>query len=209
MGKYKSNRWFWWKPHKEIIHMASILAYGFGLSSHMGSTFYKNVATCWSESAKKHEIWSESGPYGSVWGDTQAEWILQGLGSLWDASRTLKPPGKSKNPGFRGFKEIPLISPYYPGLGLWHRLTVAAAGWPKENIHTLFDWGGLFKLPSSRPPVRVERRVRAAAPLDPRTSSKKLDLISRHRAWEPDWAFARSFLLLFTNKVSWLLPKMV
>ena len=84
----------------------------------MGSTFYKNVAKCWSESGKNQGIWSEPGPYGSVWVHIQLEWLLQGLGSLWDASRALKSPGKSKNPGFRGLKEIPPISPYYPGLGL-------------------------------------------------------------------------------------------
>ena len=98
--------------------MPSILAYGFGLSSHMGSTFYKNVAKCWSESGQNQGIWSEPGPYGSVWGHIQPEWILQGLGSLWDASRTLKPPGKIKNRQIRELGEIPPISPYYPGLGL-------------------------------------------------------------------------------------------
>ena len=134
---YQSNQGFWWKPHKEIIHMRTILAYGSGLRSHMGSTFYKNVGKCWSESAQKHEIWPESGPYGSVWGDTKAEWILQGLGSLWDASRTLKPPGKIKNRQIRELGEIPPISPYYPGLGLWHSLTAPAAGWPKAYYTSL------------------------------------------------------------------------
>ena len=63
---------------------------------------------------KNHEIWSESGPYGPVWADIQPEWILQGLGSLWDAPRALKPPGKITNLVFRGLGEIPLISPYEP-----------------------------------------------------------------------------------------------
>ena len=36
--------------------MPSILAYGFGLSSPMGSTFYKNVAKCWSESGQIKEF---------------------------------------------------------------------------------------------------------------------------------------------------------
>ena len=78
--------------------MRTILAYGSGLRSHMGSTFYKNVGKSWSESGQNQGIWSEPGPYGSVWGHIQPEWILQGLGSLWDASRALKPPGKSVDP---------------------------------------------------------------------------------------------------------------
>ena len=41
---------------------------------------------------QNHENWSESGPYGSVWDDTPPESIPRGLGSLWDTSRTLKPP---------------------------------------------------------------------------------------------------------------------
>ena len=66
---------------------------------------------------KNHEHLSESGPYGSVWADIQPESIPQGLGSLWDTSRALKPPGKIKNLGFRGLGEIPPIPPYFPGLG--------------------------------------------------------------------------------------------
>ena len=66
---------------------------------------------------KNHEIWSESGPYGSVRAHIQPESIPQGLGSLWDTSRALKPPEKIKNPGFRGLGEIPPIPPYFPGLG--------------------------------------------------------------------------------------------
>ena len=84
----------------------------------MGSTFYKNVAKCWSESCQNQGIWSEPGPHGSVWGHIQPEWILQGLGSLWDASRTLKAPGKIKNRQIRELGEFHPISPYYPGLGL-------------------------------------------------------------------------------------------
>ena len=47
---------------------------------------------------KNHEIWSESGRRGSVWCHIRPESIPQGLGSLWDASRTLKP---TKNQKFR------------------------------------------------------------------------------------------------------------
>ena len=105
--------------------MASILAYGFGLSSHMGSTFYKNVAKCWSESGQNQGIWSEPGPYGSVWGHILPEWILQGLGSLWDASRALKPLRKIQKSWFSGFKGN---SPYFPLLPRFGPVTVAAAG---------------------------------------------------------------------------------
>ena len=77
----------------------------------------QNVGQNQSESNKNHGIWSESGPYGSVWAHILPEWILQGLGSLWDASRTLKSPGKSQNKEIRELREIPFISPYYPGLG--------------------------------------------------------------------------------------------
>ena len=84
----------------------------------MRSTFYKNVVKCWSESGQNQGIWFEPGLYGSVWGHIQPGWILQGLGSLWDASRTLKPPGKIKNREIRELGEIPLISSHYPGLGL-------------------------------------------------------------------------------------------
>ena len=83
----------------------------------MGSTFYKNAPKCWSESCKNQRIWSEPGPYGSGWGRIQPEWILQGLGSLWDASRTLKPFGKIKNREIWELGEIPPIPPYFPGLG--------------------------------------------------------------------------------------------
>ena len=77
----------------------------------------QNVGQNQSESSKNHGIWSESGPYGSVWAHILPEWILQGLGSLWDASRALKHSGKSKNPGFQGLKEIPPISPLLPRFG--------------------------------------------------------------------------------------------
>ena len=86
-------------------------------------------------SARNHEKLSESGPYGSVWGHIQPESIPRVLGSLWDTSRALKPPRKTKNPGFRGLGEIPPISPYYPSLGLSHRLTVPAAGVPLGKLH--------------------------------------------------------------------------
>ena len=78
----------------------------------------ESLGQVWPESGKNQGIWSESGPYGSVLGDTETEWIVQGLGSLWDASWPLKPLGKSRNPGFRGLNQISRISPYYPGLGL-------------------------------------------------------------------------------------------
>ena len=95
----------------------------------------QNVGQNQSESRKNHGILSESGPYGSVWVHILPEWILQGLGSLWDASRALKPFKKSKNMGIRGLGEIPLISPYFPGLGVSHRLTVPAAGVPLGKLH--------------------------------------------------------------------------
>ena len=62
--------------------------------------------------AQNHEILSESGPYGSVWAHIQPESIPQGLGSLWDTSRALKPREKIKIVGFQGLGEIPPISPY-------------------------------------------------------------------------------------------------
>ena len=66
-----------------------------------------------------HEIWSASGPYGSVQAHILPEWIVQGLGSLWDTSRALKMLGKSKNRGIRGLEEIPPIShfPLLPRFG--------------------------------------------------------------------------------------------
>ena len=76
-----------------------------------------------SELDKNHENWSESGPYGSVWDNILPEWILQGLGSLWDTSRALKPPGKIKIVGIRRLAEIRSIRPYFSGLG---RCRVAA-----------------------------------------------------------------------------------
>ena len=59
-----------------------------------------------SEFGQNQEIWSESDPYGSVRAHIQPESIPQRLGSLWDASRALKPTGKFKNIGFRGLGEI-------------------------------------------------------------------------------------------------------
>ena len=41
---------------------------------------------------KNHEHLSESGRYGSIWCHIETESIPRGLGSLWDASRPLKPP---------------------------------------------------------------------------------------------------------------------
>ena len=77
----------------------------------------QNVGQNQSESIKNQGIVSESGRYGSVWAHILPEWILQGLGSLWDAFRPLKPPGKVKNKGFRGLGEIPTISPLLPRFG--------------------------------------------------------------------------------------------
>ena len=82
---------------------------------------------------KNHEDWSESGPYGSVWDNIQPEWILQGLGSLWDSSRALKPPGKIKIVGIQRLAEIPPIRPYFPGLGNRILSLLSAAGWPKAD----------------------------------------------------------------------------
>ena len=45
---------------------------------------------------ENHENGSETGPYGSVRADIHTGWIPQALGSLWDASRALKPTGKVK-----------------------------------------------------------------------------------------------------------------
>ena len=96
----------------------------------------QNVGQNQSESSNNPGILSESGPYGSVWAHILPEWILQGLGSLWDASRALKPLKKLKNVGIRGLGEIPPISPYYPGLGVSHRLTPPAAGVPLRASYT-------------------------------------------------------------------------
>ena len=82
---------------------------------------------------KNHENVSESGPYGSVWDNIQPESIPQGLGSLWDTSRALKPPGKIKIVEFRGLAEIPPIRPYFPGLGNRILSLLSAAGWPKAD----------------------------------------------------------------------------
>ena len=45
----------------------------------------------WEIFDRNHEIWSESGRHGSVWCHIRPESIPRGLGSLWDASRPLKP----------------------------------------------------------------------------------------------------------------------
>ena len=59
---------------------------------------------------ENHENISETGPYGSVRAHIQTGCIPQALGSLWDASRALKPSGKLKNPGFRVFQYFPVFS---------------------------------------------------------------------------------------------------
>ena len=43
---------------------------------------------------ENHENCFEPGPYGTVWADNCAESLPPALGSLWDASRTPKPPQK-------------------------------------------------------------------------------------------------------------------
>ena len=53
---------------------------------------------------KNHEIWSESGPYGSVRAHIQPESIPQGLGSLWDTSRALTPLRKIQISGISGIR---------------------------------------------------------------------------------------------------------
>ena len=58
---------------------------------------------------ENHENGSETGPYGSVRAHIHTGWIPQALGSLWDASRALKPSGKSKNPGFPWFSIFSII----------------------------------------------------------------------------------------------------
>ena len=59
----------------------------------------------------------------------QPESIPQGLGSLWDASRALIPPGKLKVLSFRALGEIPPIFPYSPlwGIGSYPLLSAAGA----------------------------------------------------------------------------------
>ena len=104
--------------------MPSILAYGFGLSSCMGSTFYKNVAKCWSSLVRIRQKSKNLVRISSAWvrlGSYSARMDPTGSGKPLGRLPASKPPplpGKSKNPGFRGFGEIPSISPYYPGLGL-------------------------------------------------------------------------------------------
>ena len=66
------------------------------------------------ENTQNHQKWTEPGPYGSVWADTCTESIPRALGSLWDASRALKRPQKSKNPGFGGLGVRGEASPLFP-----------------------------------------------------------------------------------------------
>ena len=63
---------------------------------------------------ENHENGSETGPYGSVRAHIHTGWIPQALGSLWDASRALKPSGKSKNMGFPGLSIFSSIFLYFP-----------------------------------------------------------------------------------------------
>ena len=63
---------------------------------------------------ENHANGSETGPYGSVRAHIHTGWIPQALGSLWDASRALKPFGKSKNPGFPGSPLFSNIFLYFP-----------------------------------------------------------------------------------------------
>ena len=44
------------------------------------------------EMCGKHTKCPEPGPYGSVWADNCSQTLPRALGSLWDASRTPKPP---------------------------------------------------------------------------------------------------------------------
>ena len=66
------------------------------------------------ENTQNHQKWTEPGPYGSVWADTCTESIPRALGSLWDASRALKRPQKSPNPGFGGLGVRGEASPLFP-----------------------------------------------------------------------------------------------
>ena len=63
---------------------------------------------------ENHENGSETGPYGSVRAHIHTGWIPQALGSLWDASRALKPIGKFRNPGFPCFSIFSGIFLYFP-----------------------------------------------------------------------------------------------
>ena len=70
-----------------------------------------NVGPAWSESGKNQGIWFESGLDVSVWAHILPEWILRGLGSLWDASRPLKSLRKNQKKWISGFRGN---SPYFP-----------------------------------------------------------------------------------------------
>ena len=59
---------------------------------------------------ENHENGSETGPYGSVRADIHTGWIPQALGSLWDASRALKPSGNKKIQVFRVFPYFTVFS---------------------------------------------------------------------------------------------------
>ena len=74
---------------------------------------------------QNHEIWSESGPYGSVRADTLPESTPYGLGCLQNASSPPKSLRKSKIPGIPGFRDFCgflLIIPYFPDLLAVHFL---------------------------------------------------------------------------------------
>ena len=55
---------------------------------------------------ENHENGSETGPYGSVRADIHTGWILQALGSLWDASRVSKRFWKTKENTTNGMKQV-------------------------------------------------------------------------------------------------------
>ena len=96
------------------------------------------------DSGQNYENWSESGPYVSVRADTPSESIPQGLGCLWNASRTPKPLKNQKiqeireipeNPGISLFSPIPLCG----GLAIFFPCTVAlgqALCERFERVHT-------------------------------------------------------------------------
>ena len=76
-----------WIPHRDTVS---------GLQRHNVAVPQRDSVSCshrkWENLDKNHENLSESGRRESVWGDNLPESFLQGLGSLWDASRPLKPP---------------------------------------------------------------------------------------------------------------------
>ena len=93
-----------------------------------------------------HENCFEPGPYGTVWADNCAASLPPALGSLWDASRTPKPPKNQKIPGFRGLGVQGVRPPYFPCVGKLELLlqgvdsplvSRSSASWPVGHL-----WGG-------------------------------------------------------------------